>query len=326
MSISMENSASADNIELNIEKIPDTITSDSPALAGDNLEAAQIATAIAASKLEKQEGDTNVSSPADSSTSDEESNDLLKRPNNIPCQGFHKEIIKKKGSANRIHIYIYPPVEHANIIKKAINDDKIKNKRGLGLYLAELKKQGLPIPAGCSKKSFGTFYTKATSLSGIDKELFEAYREADEDEQSIDSDDAEEDDEEDDDQMYKKISQVFQKKEYIRNLHPEVVQINFDELLALSNVVRDSEGRINDPLHQTIPFLTKYERTKILGVRSKQLNCGAKPLIKKTEDMMDGYTIALQELKEGKIPFIIRRPLPNGASEYWKIDDLERLY
>ena len=42
--------------------------------------------------------------------------------------------------------------------------------------------------------------------------------------------------------------------------------------------------------------------------------------------MIDGYTIALQELKEGKIPFIIRRPLPNGASEYWKINDLERLY
>ena len=106
MSISMENSASSDNIELNIEKIPDTITSDSPALAGDNLEAAQIATAIAASKLEKQEGDTNVSSPADSSTSDEESNDLLKRPNNIPCQGFHKEIIKKKGG-DESHSYLY---------------------------------------------------------------------------------------------------------------------------------------------------------------------------------------------------------------------------
>ena len=117
MSISMENSASADNIELNIEKIPDTITSDSPALAGDNLEAAQIATAIAASKLEKQEGDTNVSSPEDSSTSDEESHDLLKRPNNIPCQGFHKEIIKKKGATNRIHIYIFPPASRDIVFK-----------------------------------------------------------------------------------------------------------------------------------------------------------------------------------------------------------------
>ena len=129
MSISMENSASSDNIELNIEKIPDTITSDSPALAGDNLEAAQIATAIAASKLEKQEGDTVISSPEDSSTDDEDSHDLLKRPNNMPCQGFHKEIVKKKGTTNRIHIYIYPPAEHAYIIRKAINDDKIKNKR-----------------------------------------------------------------------------------------------------------------------------------------------------------------------------------------------------
>lgn len=318
MSISMENSSPADNIELNIEKIPNTLANDSPPSANDNLEAAQLATTLAVSKLEeKQEGD--------SSTDDGDDIDLLKRPNNIPCKGFHKEIVKKKGAPNRIHIYIYPPAEHADIIRKAINDDKIKNKRALGLYLAELKKQGVPIPTGCSKESFGTFYTKATSLSGIDRELFEAYREADEDEQSIDSDGAE-DDEEDDDQLYKKLSHVFQKKEYILNLHPEAVQINFDELHALSNVIRDSEGRIIDPLHQTIPFLTKYERTKILGVRSKQLNCGAKPVIKLTEDMIDGYTIALQELKEGKIPFIIRRPLPNGASEYWKINDLERLH
>ena len=86
------------------------------------------------------------------------------------------------------------------------------------------------------------------------------------------------------------------------------MQINFDELHALSNVIRDSEGRIIDPLHQTIPFLTKYERTKILGVRSKQLNCGAKPVIKLTEDMIDGYTIALQELKRGRFHLLFGAP------------------
>ena len=31
------------------------------------------------------------------------------------------------------------------------------------------------------------------------------------------------------------------------------------------------------------------------------------------------------ELKERKLPFIIRRPLPSGGSEYWKVEDLELL-
>ena len=38
---------------------------------------------------------------------------------------------------------------------------------------------------------------------------------------------------------------------------------------------------------------------------------------------MDGHTIALMELNKGKIPFIIRRPMPNGGSEYWKVKDLQ---
>ena len=306
MSIAIENNTSSNNLELNIEEIPNTLLSSHP--SADNVQ-----------ESEKMSGDA-----IKDDSNDDIINKLLKRPNNLPCKGFHKEIIKKKGGGNRIHIYIYPPKEHADIIRKAIDDDKIKNKRALGLYLAELKRQGIPIPEGCSKKSFGTFYTKATSLSGIDRELFEAFREENDDDTSIDTE--EDTDDEQDDQIYKKIDNVFQKEEYIRNLHPETAQINIDELLALSNVVRDAEGKIIDPLHRTVPFLTKYERTKILGVRSKQLNCGAKPFIKNSENMIDGYTIALQELKEGKIPFIIRRPLPNGASEYWKINDLERLY
>ena len=84
-------------------------------------------------------------------------------------------------------------------------------------------------------------------------------------------------------------------------------------------------GAIIDDMHRTLPFITKYERTRILGIRAKQLNNGAKPFITLGEDMLDGYTIAKQELKEKKIPFIIRRPLPNGASEYWRLEDLEML-
>ena len=38
---------------------------------------------------------------------------------------------------------------------------------------------------------------------------------------------------------------------------------------------------------------------------------------------MQGSVIAELELKAKKIPFIIRRPLPNRGSEYWRVSDLE---
>ena len=42
-----------------------------------------------------------------------------------------------------------------------------------------------------------------------------------------------------------------------------------------------------------------------------------------SNSIINGYTIAEMELKEKKIPFIIKRPMPNGGSEYWKLQDLE---
>jgi DNA-directed RNA polymerase I, II, and III subunit RPABC2 len=74
-----------------------------------------------------------------------------------------------------------------------------------------------------------------------------------------------------------------------------------------------------------VPFVTKYEKAKILGERAKQLNAGAVPMVPVNEDIIDGYLIALAEFEQKKIPMIIRRPLPNNASEYWRLQDLEIL-
>jgi hypothetical protein len=41
--------------------------------------------------------------------------------------------------------------------------------------------------------------------------------------------------------------------------------------------------------------------------------------------MIDGYLIAERELKEKRIPFILRRPLPGGGIEYWNVRDLEQI-
>ena len=110
---------------------------------------------------------------------------------------------------------------------------------------------------------------------------------------------------------------------YIVDFHPESVLQNYDEILAMIRVIRDKDGIIIDDLHRTIPYLTKYEKARILGQRAKQINAGASPFVKVPENVIDGYIIAQLELKEKRIPFIIRRPLPNGGSEYWSIKDLE---
>jgi DNA-directed RNA polymerases I, II, and III subunit RPABC2 len=110
---------------------------------------------------------------------------------------------------------------------------------------------------------------------------------------------------------------------YVDIYHPESRIHNYDEVRAMSNVTRDKEGTVIDKLHKTIPFLTKFEKTRVLGLRAKQLNEGAPSFVSVPPGVVNGYTIALMELKEKKIPFIIRRPLPNGGSEYWKVNDLE---
>jgi len=140
----------------------------------------------------------------------------------------------------------------------------------------------------------------------------------------IQPDDNDNDDEEEDiDENYLQKFDESIKKKIIADFHPELKQHNYDEIEVLSRVVRDSNGNIVDPLHKTLPFITKYEKTRILGERASQLNSGAKALVEVDNDIIDGYIIALKEFDEKKIPFIIKRPLPNGAVEYWKFEDLE---
>lgn len=119
----------------------------------------------------------------------------------------------------------------------------------------------------------------------------------------------------------------FKKLEHSRNLladtHKNLQSINYIEVEQLSKITRDENNRIIDENHRTVPILSKYERTKILGVRTKQINSGAKPFINTEEMIIDGYTIAERELLEKKIPFIIKRPISNNKFEYWKLEDLE---
>jgi DNA-directed RNA polymerase I, II, and III subunit RPABC2 len=132
--------------------------------------------------------------------------------------------------------------------------------------------------------------------------------------------------EDDEDGMNENYLQKFDSeinKDYIVDFHPECFVHNYEEINTLTQIVRDVNYNIIDPLHKTIPFLTKYEKARIIGIRAKQINSGAKPFIKVPENIIDGYLIAEMELKEKRVPFIIKRPIPGGTCEYWKIKDLE---
>ena len=132
-----------------------------------------------------------------------------------------------------------------------------------------------------------------------------------------------ESDDEDEENLKKFDKEV--REEFLVNFHPESVNHNYDEIYTLSRVTRNKDNIIIDDLHRTLPILSKYEKTRVLGQRAKQINTGSKPFIQIDENLIDGYLIAQEELHQKKIPFIIRRPLPSGGSEYWNLADLEVL-
>jgi DNA-directed RNA polymerase I, II, and III subunit RPABC2 len=137
---------------------------------------------------------------------------------------------------------------------------------------------------------------------------------------TIDDDD-DDYDEDEDNYLQKFDSQLI--KNYVDTFHPECFSHNYEEIAKMSVVVKNADGIIIDPLHRTIPYLTKYEKARVIGQRAKQLETGANPLVKVPESIIDGYIIAELELREKKLPFIIRRPIPSGGCEYWNLRDLE---
>lgn len=71
----------------------------------------------------------------------------------------------------------------------------------------------------------------------------------------------------------------------------------------------------------TTPYLTKYERARVLGTRALQISMNA-PVMVELDGETDPLHIAMKELKERKVPLIIRRYLPDGSYEDWAINEL----
>ena len=139
---------------------------------------------------------------------------------------------------------------------------------------------------------------------------------------NVSSDDDLSSDEDDNDEYLQKLNSDNSK---LLHFHQETLSSNYNEISNLTKITRDENGIIIDPLHKTLPFLTKYEYTRILGQRAKQIEQGAQPFIKIDENIIDPYLIAKKELENKKLPFIIKRPMPCSGFEYWHLEDLEIL-
>ncbi len=71
----------------------------------------------------------------------------------------------------------------------------------------------------------------------------------------------------------------------------------------------------------TTPYMTKYERARVLGTRALQIAMGA-PVMVQLEGETDVLRIAEKELKFKAIPIIIRRYLPDNSYEDWGIEEM----
>ncbi|RLF04845.1 MAG: DNA-directed RNA polymerase subunit K [Thermoprotei archaeon] len=61
------------------------------------------------------------------------------------------------------------------------------------------------------------------------------------------------------------------------------------------------------------PWLTKYEKARIIGARALQLSLGAPPLLPVEEmGLKDPIEIASLELRHKLLPMVIRRWTPGG--------------
>ncbi|KAG6161578.1 hypothetical protein E4U11_003325 [Claviceps purpurea] len=97
---------------------------------------------------------------------------------------------------------------------------------------------------------------------------------------------------------------------------------------AVANGLQSNKDPIKDlkiPKDErtTTPYMTKFERARILGTRAMQISMNA-PVLVDLEGETDPLEIALKELREKKLPMIVRRYHADGCYEDWSCDELRQ--
>ena len=94
-----------------------------------------------------------------------------------------------------------------------------------------------------------------------------------------------------------------------------------DDDVEGANFKAKGDKKVSDEDRITSKFMTKYERARVLGTRALQISKNA-PLMVDDCGESDPYRLAELELDAKKIPFIVRRYLPDASFEDWKVSEL----
>ncbi|KAF9113581.1 DNA-directed RNA polymerases I II and III subunit RPABC2 [Mortierella sp. AM989] len=121
-------------------------------------------------------------------------------------------------------------------------------------------------------------------------------------------------------------------EEDIEEQEPELLEDEHDENGNL--IARKEKVDINKPAgfalppkavakedRTTTPYMTKYERARILGARALQISMNA-PVLVDLEGETDSLNIAMKELNNKMIPLIVRRYLPDNTYEDWEVSEM----
>ena len=99
-----------------------------------------------------------------------------------------------------------------------------------------------------------------------------------------------------------------------------IVNVNNNDIFHDSKEILTNYDKLKTE-NKSKPVMSKYERTKIIGVRAQQISEGCEPLVEVPKHLTKTLDIATYELKMRKTPFIVKRKVGTKI-EYWKVEDL----
>ena len=107
----------------------------------------------------------------------------------------------------------------------------------------------------------------------------------------------------------------------------------FAETLARPKVYDNINKIYNDKIEDVSKLslrerlLNPYEFDVAIGMRTAELSNSAPTFVSKGKltinNNMELRKVAIEELMEGKLPYIIKRPFPNGSYKYLRISEMD---
>jgi DNA-directed RNA polymerase subunit K/omega len=136
------------------------------------------------------------------------------------------------------------------------------------------------------------------------------------------AEDMEELEEEEDVGGEREIAKEGRALQFLNTHHPECLLDYREEVVKKLPLTAFPADNGIDRRHKSVPYLTLFEKTKILGFRANQLAQGSVPFVHVPAQVTDVLEIAAIELEQKRLPYILKRPMPDGSFEYIRLSDL----